>query len=158
MSGALIVPPFRVPTLARARIPSVCAIQWSALFTTIGVCKHGARRQLFRSTRGLPISGKPLLLSVYCFGVEPFVERLLSFFLLSDEPGRSFDVPMLPSEVPALPAPVVPMEVPLAAELVRTDGGIGWLCRRGCILLWSATTTLSKSRRTSEQECNGCCH
>jgi hypothetical protein len=39
----------------------------------------------------------------YCFGVEPFVERLLSGFLLSDAPGMSFDSPLVPVEVPLAP-------------------------------------------------------
>jgi hypothetical protein len=41
--------------------------------------------------------------SNYCFGVEPFVERLLSGFLLSDAPGMSFDSPLVPVEVPLAP-------------------------------------------------------
>jgi hypothetical protein len=42
----------------------------------------------------------------YCFGAEPFVERLLSFFLLSDEQGKSFNVPVSPD---------IPLELPLAS-------------------------------------------
>ena len=45
----------------------------------------------------------------YCFGVEPFVERLLSFLVLSAEPGISWDVPILP---------VVPVELPFASDFI----------------------------------------
>jgi hypothetical protein len=39
----------------------------------------------------------------YCFGVDPFVERLESGFLLSDAPGKFLEEPLVPVELPDAP-------------------------------------------------------
>jgi hypothetical protein len=58
----------------------------------------------------------------HCFGVEPFVERLLSGFLLSDAPGMSFDSPLVPVELPLAPVLIEPVFGPTDLEGV----GVGF--------------------------------
>jgi hypothetical protein len=61
--------------------------------------------------------------SNYCFGAEPFVVRLLSFFVLSDAPGISFDTaPEVPIELPFAPELIEPVSLPICPSV----GGVGW--------------------------------
>ena len=47
-----------------------------------------------------------------CLGFAPSVERLLSGFLLSDAPGSSFEVPLVPVDVPLAPECIEPFLLP----------------------------------------------
>jgi hypothetical protein len=51
-----------------------------------------------------------------CFDFAPFVERLLSGFLLSDAPGSSFEAPLVPVDVPLAPEFIEPVSVPTDLE------------------------------------------
>ena len=51
-----------------------------------------------------------------CLGFAPSVERLLSGFLLSDAPGSSFEVPLVPVDVPLAPESIEPVPEPTDLE------------------------------------------